>query len=110
MSAPFGVTVTLVHPVARDRFGDPVAGSPSTSTVTGVVVWPRGSTEQNDGRSVVATGLDMLFPPGSPIPAARDKVQLDGKDYQVDGEPFAWRSELTGTDAGVQVSVTRVTG
>lgn len=109
MTLPFGETVSVLHPPALDRYGDPVAGSATTVDYSGCAVWPSGSTEQNFGSSTVTDGIEVLLPPGA-IVAPADRLVIGGNTYQVQGRPFAWRSELTGTDAGVLVSAVRVTG
>lgn len=106
---PYGETITVVHPRAKGKFGDPGPGTDTPVEIPDCAVWPRGSTEQNFAQSTVIEGVDVLAPPGAVI-HPEDRLIIGGETYQVDGRPFAWRSELTGTEAGVLVSATRVTG
>lgn len=110
MNFPFGETVTLRTRTVtgHDGDGNDVYGSTS-STVPNVPVWPRNSSELVQGQDTLIVGLWVLLPPGTDVSAV-DVVTVYGKDYSVDGEPGLYRSPFTGTDAGVQVALTRVTG
>lgn len=109
MTLPFGETITVIRPPAKDKFGDPVAGSAAETAVPGCAFWPRTTTELLNGQNTLIEGLDVFFPPGTDV-RATDRLRITGLIYEVDGDPGVWRSELTGTDAGIQASATRVTG
>lgn len=109
---PFGESIT-VHArssTAQDDYGDPIVGDDGPGVVVdGCAVWPRASTENTNGQDLVVTGLTVLAPPGTAI-TATDQVSIRGDRYNVVGDVAAYRSPLTGTDAGVEVQLERVTG
>jgi hypothetical protein len=108
---PLGETITILRPGAptQDDYGNDVPGADEENDVPGCAVWPRSSDEDNRSRQQVTQGLNVVAPYGTDIRPA-DRVQVRGLVYTVDGEPGSWRSPLTGTEGGVQVSLTRVTG
>lgn len=112
MTFPFGRTVTVRSTTVAaepDTYGNDVLTSTSVD-VHGCVVWPRESSELAGGRDTVTSGLNVLAPPGTAVKAT-DQVTVDGVTYDVDGEPAVWGpSPFTGTQAGVLVTLTRVTG
>jgi hypothetical protein len=107
---PFGETVTLLRSTVtgQDGYGNDVRTETEVE-VAGCAVWPRGSTEQTAGRATVIVGLTAVLPPGTAV-AATDRMRVRGLVYAVDGEPGVWTSPLTGTEAGTEVALTRVTG
>ena len=104
---PFGETVTLLRSevTGRDGYGNDVR-TDTELEVAGCPVWPRGSTEDTQGRDTVITGLTVVMPPGVEV-LATDRVRVRGVVYAVDGEPGVWVSPLTGTAAGTEVALTR---
>ena len=110
IAAPFGETVTLkVRAVTgQDSDGNDVYGTTPT-TLEGVPVWPRNSSELVQGESLTIVGLTALLPPGTDA-SAIDAVTVYGLDYEIDGEPGRYRSPFTNTDPGVLVNLTRITG
>ena len=115
---PLPTTVTLhrAGEPTQDDYGNDVATLTSVP-VPGCVVWPSdansgGSNEQNQARDTVITGLTVLAPAGTVV-AATDQMSVPGygEPFDVVGLPASWGpSPLTGTHAGVQVSLRRVTG
>lgn len=110
MRFPFGETVTLHKReiVGEDDYGNDVIAETATP-VPGVPVWPRTSAETVQARDQVVDGLWALLP-AEHDPSAVDAVTVRGRRYEVDGEPGRLLSPLTGTDAGYQVALRRVTG
>lgn len=111
MTFPFGETVTLVRRVKAaepDQFGNDVY-TPTSVTVTDCVIWPRGSTEDAQGRDTITTGVAVLMQPGTAV-AGIDAVLIAGQRYEVDGDPQTFRSPFTGRDPGVLLNLTRITG
>lgn len=105
---PYGITITVVRPGKRDKYGDETPGT--EHAIDGCAVYPRTSGESTDQRDTVVIGLTLLAPYGVDLKAT-DKVRLpDGTTYQVDGEPGPWSSPLTGWQPGVQAALERVTG
>jgi hypothetical protein len=99
----------------QDEYGNDIPSPPTEQTVHGCAVWPgtaasdRASKELVGERNSVTYGLVVFLPAGVVITPA-DQVIVRGALYEVDGEPGAWRSYLTGTVAGTQVSLRRVEG
>lgn len=108
---PAGVVVTFIRPGAptQDAYGNDVPGAATETDVAGCAVWPRTSDEDVQGRMQVTQGLNVVAPYGTDV-RPQDQARVGGVLYDVDGDPGDWRSPLTGTRAGVQISLTRVTG
>lgn len=108
---PNGETVTVLRPgtPTRDGYGNDVPGADVETEVTGCAVWPRTSSEDVQGRQQVIDGLSAVLPYGTDV-RPTDRVRRNGLLYDIDGDPGEWRSPLTGTEAGVQVDLKRVTG
>lgn len=74
-----------------DIYGDPqVDWTVATEvTVPGWLAW-LSSIEVLDGRDATSTTLSLTIPAGTPI-TALDRVRIDGRIYEVNGEPMsAW--------------------
>lgn len=119
--ATVGVTLVIVRPMGRDRYGDPIDGEATRFEVHGCAVAPRvggPGTASADlearGREGVREGLTAYLPfgPDGEPPDVRhtDIVEFDGKLWEIDGEPSVWRSPFTGWPAGVEVALTRGEG
>jgi hypothetical protein len=67
------------------------------------------SSEDVQARDQLIDGLYVLFPTGADVQAT-DRIRVRGQVYLVDGEPGLYRSPMTGTTVGPQVSLTRITG
>lgn len=108
---PLGETITIVRPGAptQDDYGNDVPDAPAETSVAGCAVWPRTSGEDVQARLQVTEGLNVIAPYGTDV-QPHDRVRVRGVLYDVDGDPGEWRSNLTGTKAGVQIELTRVTG
>lgn len=117
--ATVGVTLVIVRPMGRDRYGDPIDGE-ARFEVHGCAVAPRvggPGTASADlearGREGVREGLTAYLPigpDGPPDVRHTDLVEFDGKLWEIDGEPSVWRSPFTGWPAGVEVALTRGEG
>lgn len=111
MDAPDAVTVTVLTTtvVGRDAYGKDIVSTVSVDS-PGWVIWPAGAgTEAVQGQDILTDTLVGLAPPGTAV-AAIDKVVVDGRTYSVQGNPWPWKSPLTGTEPGVQVALKAVTG
>jgi head-tail adaptor len=74
-----------------DVYGDsqPDWTTPTTVTVKGWLAWS-SSIEVLDGRDATSSTLTLTVPAGTPI-TARDRVSIDGRIYEINGEPMpAW--------------------
>ena len=109
---PYGETVTLLHRevVDEDVDGNDVYGDVPTP-IENVPVWPRdgNGNEQTQGQDMVTVGLAAVLPPGTD-PTAYDAVVVYGDRYEITGDPAPYKSPITGTDLGVLISLTKVTG
>lgn len=85
-------TVTVITAGTRtDAFGDPQPDwtTPVETTVPGWLAF-QSSTEILDGRDATSTVLMLTVPAGTAI-SRLSRVRIDGRTYQVDGEPMsAW--------------------
>lgn len=108
---PLGETITILRAGAptQDDYGNDVPGADVEFDVQGCAVWPRTSSEDVRARLQVLEGLNVLAPYGTDV-RPHDRIRVGGVLYDVDGDPGEWRSSLTGTRAGVQIELARVTG
>lgn len=81
---PQTVTVTTVTAGADDVFGNP-ARSTAATTVPGRLD-QISTTEQVDGRDVTVTRTVLYLNPDVTI-TDQDRVTVDGRTYEVDGQP-----------------------
>lgn len=107
---PAGRSVTLVHRVldGLDGFGnDTYRDEPVT--VANCVVAPGGSYEETQWTDQVNTDITVYFPYGTPI-GPLDAIRIDGREYEVRGDPSSWVSPFSGRTAPVEVHARVVTG
>jgi hypothetical protein len=115
MRVKHGETVTVLRAGTKvDPFsGEEIAedwATPNRTDVEGCVVVPRTTSEPLEaGRAPVIVGYTVHMPWGTEI-TARDRVELYGEVWQVDGYPFPWKNAFTGTEHGVEVQLKKVTG
>lgn len=85
-------TVTVLRaPLAESRGAQvPDWSRASSHEVAGCLVTAGSSTETLDRREAVETTLSCLMPLGADVRAG-DRVEWDGRAWQVDGEPEVWR-------------------
>ena len=104
-------TVTRIRPATKESRGSLIPDwSKATSlSISGCSMQPTSTTLSQDGRILgVSDGYTCYLPPGSDI-AAGDKIQFDGKDYQIIGEPRQWKSP-TGRVTHIQAQLERWAG
>ena len=106
-------SVTRVRPATVERRGSMVPDwSPDKVTelvITGCSVQPSTTTLTQDGRILgITDAYTCYLPPGSDV-IAGDKIIWNSKDYQVMGEPRAWRSP-TDMVSSLQVQLERWSG
>lgn len=110
MFPPFNEAVTILEGTeTTDRYGNTVLDW-DTPTELGVnaIVYPRTTSEDNDGRTAVLVGLTALLPTGTAV-TAHSRVIARGGTYAVVGEPADWRSPW-GWKPGIQIDLERVAG
>jgi hypothetical protein len=113
-----GRTATIVraNPGGTDQFGDPVTGTTVEITVPGAAWAPRtqgvgpSAGEVHDrGRQGVIEGLTVYLPYGTDLHPS-DQLRLDGRLYEVEGDPGEWWNPMSGRLAGLEVAVRRAEG
>jgi hypothetical protein len=111
MQFPFGETVTvrrMVKTGARDEYGVAVR-QPVDTTYTNCATWSGPSTERNDNQTQVIADRTVVLPHGTAVEAT-DVVVVQGKSYNVQGQPSDDTSPFTGWAPGVIVELRRVGG
>lgn len=113
---PFPESVTLQRTSidSADEYGNDVLVDVE-EVVHGCAIWPSdanasGSNEDVQARDLVISGYTVLLPSGTTVTPFDRMILPDGLTYEVVGTPGRWRSPLTSTDPGVQVTLQRVTG
>ncbi|MDH2424738.1 hypothetical protein [Sphaerisporangium sp. TRM90804] len=108
---PQGVTIVVLTPgtPVRDSAGNYRPGPDVETEVEGCAVWPTGSTENEDAQVQTAERVTVLAPYGT-VATNISRVRVWGAVYNVEGAPLPWASPLTGTRAGIQLQLERVTG
>lgn len=105
-------TITIHTPSSEtNRYGDVVDDwSTATDTdVTDAIVYPLTSSENNDNRSALITGLAVLIPDDGVVVPHNARVTARGELWEVDGDVADWSSPW-GWDPGRQVNLKRVDG
>lgn len=93
-----------------DGYGNPVPGADVETPLPGWAVADGSTAEFNQpGREAVSVDLVGYGPPGVDVKSS-DRFRVRGELYNVEGEPFVWRSPFTGWTPGVVVKWSRVTG
>lgn len=109
MLAPTTVTLVARAVTGRDRYGNDVYTDTRTDS-PGWVVWPSGlGAEVTQGQDIATDNLTCIAPVGTVL-ASVDRVEVAGKSYEVQGNPWSWQSPFTGTQPGVQVELKAVSG
>lgn len=98
--------VHVKRPGEVDWQGDPV-GDPAEFDIPGCQVWPRTSTEDDEGGRKIIDGWNLYVPPRSANTIyATDTVTVRGDEFNVDGVPGQY--DLKGRDKGMIVVLKRV--
>ena len=100
------VTLTVQHPVQKDRHGDPIPDSaPPDTPLPGWMVAPRESSENAD--EALFVGLTAYGPAGASV-SPYASVLVPGYDgvWQVYGLPGRW--DLHGPPGGVEIRLKQV--
>lgn len=116
MEFPHGETVivrrgrAVVDPysgeVERIDFDDPI-----DTPYEGCAVGPRVTSEPAiPGETPVLTEGTVFSPHVDMDVTARDRLVIRGREWDIEGEPFLWRSPLSGWTPGLQINVTRREG
>ena len=82
--------------------GDPL-------TISGCSIQPASTSLSEDGRVLgLMDGLTVYAPSGADVQAG-DHIVVDGKTYEINGEPRIWTSP-TGSISNVQLNLKRYSG
>lgn len=104
-------TIVRVRGTGKDKYGDPIAGTPDRLTLDPAAVYPRQSTPVDDrARDGVVIGLTLIVPDVDADIVDGDQVEVNGDLYDLDGTTGQWRSPLTGWEPGLTVALKRAVG
>lgn len=104
--------VTILTPTeTTNRYGDTVYGWDAPNETAAIAIaYPTSSSEDNDKRTALISGLTLLFPdPCPPELTHICRVVARGETWEVDGDMGDWRSPW-GWQPGHQVNLRRVAG
>mgnify|MGYP006886051287 CR=1 FL=1 len=105
-------TVTILTPTeGTNRYGDTeLDWSAPTETDVCAIVYPTTSSEDNENRSALITGLTVLFPDQCPPTLSHtSRVEARGETWEIDGDMGDWSSPW-GWEPGHEVRLRRVQG
>ncbi|WP_370421960.1 hypothetical protein AB8O64_27620 [Streptomyces sp. QH1-20] len=114
----FGETVTVLRPgpPVRDVYGNDVDGAAVELPVPGCAIAPGSAGagpgtggEILGGQDTVTVHL-VIYAPATADVRPTDRLRVRGMAYTVHGPVEVFRSPLTGTTAGVQITARRVSG
>lgn len=88
-----GEDIVIVRPAPRDKFGDPLPGSETRTPSSGWLFAPGPSVELKDGQESVDTdaALYRTGAPGVEEIRPKDRIEVRGLLFEVQGEPQVWR-------------------
>ncbi|MBO7529863.1 MAG: hypothetical protein J6T37_08320 [Bacteroidales bacterium] len=83
-------TVTRIRPGTKTLRGSTVpdwsAGNVNTKTISGCSMQPASTSLSEDGRVLGISDLYTLFAPPDADIRAGDRIEYDGKTYEIDGD------------------------
>lgn len=82
-------TVIVIHPVAKDEWGDPVAGTAVGVTVAGCLFAPGATGENQTQENQVQADATLYLDPQTTTVSlsASDRISIRGEVYEVYGKP-----------------------
>lgn len=90
----------------NDKTRDWANASYAASGVTAEIQF-QGTTETTDQRKQVINLYRCLLPYGTDV-RSTDRVEWDGTDYEVDGQPQSWSSPVVGATDHVRIVLREV--
>lgn len=76
--------------------------------ITGALVAPTNTREDNDDRSAVITQTVVYLPPGADL-LPSDHLVVRGVEHEIDGDPGDWQHPHVGP-MGIEVPLRKVSG
>lgn len=101
--------VPFLDPYSNEQTGIDWS-DPATATFEHCAVWQDSSVEPTqDARTAVITITSVAFTAGADV-LAGDRLLIRGGTYEVQGDPFDWRSPFSGWEPGLVARAQRVEG
>lgn len=107
---PYSQTVILLHRVLSGQ--DELGNDTYTDTpvqVSGCVVQPAGSSENDQFTEQISTDVTVFMPYGTNV-GPLDALVINGTKYEIHGIPQQWRSPFSGHTSPLQIRASLVTG
>ena len=104
-------TIIRIRPTTKEARGSTIPdwNNPDRLTIKGCSVQPAGTSLTQDGRiQGITDGYTCYAPPGIDVKAG-DRIQYNGNDYTINGEPREWKS-ATGRVTHTQINLERWEG
>lgn len=86
-------TITIVHPVQRDEWGDPLPGTGQSVDVDDCMFAPGASRELEVNANQLQADGTVYADPDVAV-NERDRVIIRGDTYEVAGKPRLWLNTL----------------
>ncbi len=97
-------------PGGVDEYGDPIASTDITDTLTGAFVAPRMSEDvEGKGRAGVVVGLTLFAPAGTDL-VRSDLIEAQGRRWRIVGDIAVWSHPWTGWEPGVTAALEATEG
>lgn len=110
MRANASIVRVRPSPGGYDDDGNPIPSTENRDTMDDWAVAPRMSSDiDGRGRAGVIVGLTLLTPFGVDL-VRTDLVEVDGELFKIEGDVGAWRSPLSGWEAGTETALIRAEG
>lgn len=109
MDTPHTIGHRAYQAGAKDAHGNPVDTWAAPVTVNVYAIYPRYAQEPEPDRPLVVVGLAVLAPPTVQI-GPRDRVVIDGEEWDVEGDPGDWTRGPWDYAPGVEIVLKRAEG
>jgi hypothetical protein len=110
------ISVVINRPssTGRDKYGDPVSASTTTTTVIAEAIAPSSTVEPTGrDRQGIVIGYTLYLPYGTDI-LSTDTVTIAAApfagSYDIEGEPAQWVDPFTGVGRGIVAELRRTEG
>ncbi|WP_433145071.1 phage head completion protein [Actinomadura nitritigenes] len=104
--------VTIVRPLLVTGYGNAVTygwGPDASRTTVEACVEPNGTGEATGGRDTVTVHIRVFLHPGTEVKAT-DRIEWNGRTYEIDGEPQRWPDPTGGGEHHVELTATYTAG